>query len=131
MFGTFQQSQMRVEIEATAAQLSRVLLQTASLRRWLLPQVIHEALPEELSTGLTFTSWTGFVPVAHNVAAVDADGMRLLLSRGIDGVHEWHWGEGWVQSCLMGVSYMPLQAGNAAALLRLKTYLSLPECLKA
>ncbi len=131
MFGTFQQSQMRVEIEATASQLSRVLLQTASLRRWLLPQVIPEALPEELSTGLTFTSWAGFVPVAHSVAAVDADGVRLLLSRGIDGVHEWHWGEGWVQSCLVGVSYLPLQAGNVAALLRLKTYLALPDCLKA
>ncbi len=130
MFGNFQQSQMRVEIEATASQLSRALLHTASLRRWLLPQVILEALPKELSPGLTFTSWAGFVPVSHNVDAIDPDGVRLLLSRGIDGVHEWHWGEGWVQSCLEGVSYLPLQAGNAAALLRLKTFLALPECLR-
>lgn len=131
MFGTFQQSQMRVEIEATASQLSRALLHTASLRRWLLPQIIPEALPKELSAGLTFTSWGGLIPVAHKVDAVDADGVRLLLSRGIDGVHEWYWGEGWVQSCLVGVSYLPLQAGNAMALLRLKTYLALPECLRA
>jgi hypothetical protein len=130
MFGTFQQSQMRVEIESTASQLSRALLHTAALRRWLLPQLIPEALPKELSTGLTFTSWTGFVPVAHSVDALDADGVRLLLSRGIDGVHEWHWGEGWVQSCLVGISYLPLQTGNAAALLRLKTYLALPDCFK-
>lgn len=131
MFGTFQQSQIRTEIEATASQLSRALLQTASLRRWLLPQVISETLPKELSAGLTFTSWTGFVPVAHSVDAVDTDGMRLLLSRSIDGIHEWQWGEGWVQSCLVGISYLPIQAGNAAALLRLKTYLALPDCLKA
>lgn len=127
MFGTFQQSQLRIEIGATAPQLTRALLSTAQLQRWLLPQILTGALPAELSTGLTFTSWIGFLPVEHKVDAVEADSLRLLLSRGVDGVHEWRWGEGWVQSCLEGVSSLPLPLGNTATLLRLKTYLSLPE----
>jgi hypothetical protein len=127
MFGTFQQSQLRIEIGATAPQIARALLRTDQLRCWLLPQIITEALPTELSTGLIFTSWTGFFPVEHKVDAIEANGLRLLLSRGVDGVHEWYWGEGWVQSNLEGVSYLPLPAGNTATLFRLKTYLTLPE----
>jgi hypothetical protein len=127
MFGTFQQSQLRIEIGATAPQLTHALTGTAQLRRWLFPQILMGELPAELSPGLTFTSWTGFLSVEHTVDALDSNGLRLLLSRGIDGIHEWQWGDGWVQSCLEGVSYLPLQAGNTATLLRLKTYLSLSE----
>jgi hypothetical protein len=127
MFGTFQQSQLRIELSATAPQLTQALTDTTHLRRWLLPQIIVGELPRELSLGLIFTSWTGFLPVEHRVDALDANSLRLLLSRGIDGIHEWQWGEGWVQSCLEGVSLLPLQAGNTASLLRLKTYLSLME----
>jgi hypothetical protein len=127
MFGTFQQSQLRIELSATAPQLTQALTDTIHLRRWLLPQIIVGELPRELSPGLMFTSWTGFLPVEHRVEALDANSLRLLLSRSIDGIHEWQWGEGWVQSCLEGVSLLPLQAGNTASLLRLKTYLSLME----
>jgi hypothetical protein len=127
MFGSFQQSQLRIEIGATAPQLTQALTSTAQLRRWLFPQIILGELPAALSPGLTFTSWTGVIPVEHTVDALDANSLRLLLNRGIDGIHEWQWGDGWVQSCLEGVSYLPLQAGNTASLLRLKTYLSLTE----
>jgi hypothetical protein len=127
MFGNFQQSQLRIEVEAAAPQIAHALLSPAQIRCWLLPQIITETLPPVLSTGLTFTSWTGFLPVEHKVDAVEANHLRLLLSRGVDGVHEWRWGEGWVQSCLEGVSYLPLPVGNTATLFRLKTYLTLPE----
>ncbi len=127
MFGTFQQSQLRIEIGATVPQLTQAILGTAQLRQWLFPQILTGNLPAELSTGLTFTSWLGFLPVEHHVDAVETEGLRLILSRGIDGIHEWHWGDGWVQSCLEGVSYLPLHAGNTATLLRLKTYLALSE----
>jgi hypothetical protein len=127
MFGTFQQSQLRIELSATAPQLTQALTDTTHLRRWLLPQILVGELPCELSPGLTFTSWTGFFPVEHRVDAIDANRLRLLLSRGIDGIYEWQWGEGWVQSCLEGVSLLPLQAGNTVSLLRLKMYLSLTE----
>jgi len=36
-----------------------------------------------------------------------------LLSQGIDGFHEWYWGEGWVQSRLEGVSILPLNLGRS------------------
>ncbi|WP_404790212.1 hypothetical protein [Altericista sp. CCNU0014] len=127
MLGTFQQSQLRVEIGATASQLNQAILRTAQLRQWLFPQILTGNLLAELSPGLTFTSWIGFVPVEHNVDAVETEGLRLILSRGIDGIHEWQWGDGWVQSCLEGVSFLPLQAGNTATLLRLKAYLALAE----
>jgi hypothetical protein len=127
MLGTFQQSQLRIEIGATAPQLTDALTHTASLRLWLLPQILVGNLPQKLSSGLIFTSWTGFVPVEHTVEALEENGLRLRLSRGIDGIHEWQWGEGWVQSCLEGVSYLPLQTGNTAALLRLKTYIALTQ----
>lgn len=129
MFGTFQQSQLRIEIGATASQLTQALTETTQLRRWLFPQILTGDLPTALSPGLIFTSWIGLLPVEHTVELLDANRLRLLLSRGIDGIHEWQWGDGWVQSCLEGVSYLPLQAGNTASLLRLKTYLSLTEKL--
>jgi hypothetical protein len=48
----------------------------------------------------------------------------LLLSRGIDGFHEWYWGEGWVQSRLEGISVIPLNLGQTINLMRLKEFLS-------
>jgi len=45
----------------------------------------------------------------------------VLLSQGIDGFHEWYWGEGWVQSRLEGVS-MPLNLGQTLNLLRLRQF---------
>jgi hypothetical protein len=125
MFGTFQQSQLRIEIAASAEQLSRAILDPTHLRRWMLPHILSSDLSGELRPGLVFTSWLGPIPVEHQIERVEADFVRFILSRSVDGFHEWYWGEGWVQSCVEGISLVPLHLGNTSALLRLKTYLAL------
>ena len=124
MFGTFQSSQLRIEVEASEATIRQSLLYPEKLRQWLWPQQLSEGLPEELTTGLEFTSWTGPVAIAHHVEIAESARLRLLLSQGIDGFHEWMWGEGWVQSRLEGVSLLPINLGQTASLLRLKQFLS-------
>lgn len=130
MFGNFQQSQLRIEIDASAAELSRAVLNTDHLRRWMLPHIISGDLPKTLVTGVTFTSWLGPVAVEHRVEHVETDAVQLVLSGAIDGCHEWYWGEGWIQSRLEGISLAPLHFGNTSALLRLKTYLALQHQLQ-
>jgi hypothetical protein len=73
---------------------------------------------------LTFTTWTGPVAIQHQVEVQDSNCLRLLLSQGIDGYHEWYWGEGWVQSRLEGVSLLPLNLGQTLNLLRLRQFLT-------
>jgi hypothetical protein len=123
MFGTFQQSSLRIEIPATEQALRQGLLHTADLQKWLFPQRLSTGLPEELTTGLAFTSWLGPITVQHRVEHVEANSLRLILSQGIDGFHEWHWGEGWVQSRLEGISLLPLNLGHTLSLMRLRQFL--------
>lgn len=123
MFGSFQQSCLRIEIPATEKALRDSLLQSESLRRWLFPQRLSKGLPESLYPGLTFTSWIGAVSIQHYVEQTEENALRLLLSQGIDGFHEWRWGEGWVQSRLEGVSILPLALGQTFALTRLRQFL--------
>lgn len=127
MLGSFQQSNLRIEIEASAQQIQDSLLYPAQFKQWLFPQTFSTGLPDRLHTGLVFTSWIGPVPIQHQVAQVDANGLRFLMSKGIDGFHEWHWGDGWVQSCLEGVSLLPLNMGQTLSLLRLKQFLALRQ----
>ncbi len=61
--------------------------------------------------------------VGHHVDIADPKCLRLLLSQGIDGFHEWYWGDGWVQSRLEGVRLLPLNLGQTASLLRLREFL--------
>ncbi len=123
MFGTFQQSNLRIEIGATAAQLRSALTETAELRRWLKFQRFPAGLPEKLTPGCSFTSYAGFVvPILQTVDRVDESGIRFLLGQGIDGFHAWRWGDGWVQSEIEGVSLLPIGVGQAASLMLLKRY---------
>ncbi len=124
MFGQFQQSNLRVEVPASATVLQESLLQPAKLQQWLLPLRLERGLPEQLQPGLTYTTWTGPIPVQHYVDRVEANCLRLLLSQGIDGYHEWYWGDGWVQSRLEGISLLPLNLGQTFSLLRLRQFLS-------
>ncbi|MBW4649441.1 MAG: hypothetical protein KME06_12255 [Kastovskya adunca ATA6-11-RM4] len=124
MFGTFQQSQLRIEVEAPAKVLRETLLRSSQLQRWLWPQRFSAGLPERLHQGLVFTSWTGPVAIQHRVEVAEDHCLRLLLSQGIDGYHEWYWGEGWVQSRLEGVSLLPLNVGQTLNLLRLRQFLA-------
>ena len=122
MLGQFQKSNLRIEVPATASVIRDSLLHTSKLKQWLWPQRLSPGLPEKLYSGLTFTSWLGFVPVEHKVELVNDNCLRLLLSQGIDGYHEWYWGEGWVQSRLEGISLLPLSLGQTLSLLRLRQF---------
>ncbi len=123
MLGTFQQSQIRIEVDAQQTVIRDSLLQPARLERWLWPQRFSAGLPEHLHPELTFTTWMGPVAIQHRVEVAQPNHLRLLLSQGIDGYHEWYWGDGWVQSCLEGISLLPLNLGQTVALLRLREFL--------
>ncbi|KPQ33128.1 MAG: Polyketide cyclase / dehydrase and lipid transport [Phormidesmis priestleyi Ana] len=148
MFGTYQQSSIRIEIEASAETISRSLTEPERLRKWLYPQQIDISdtsknknprpvndsrtaggwsadgtTSARLSIGQTFDSTLGFVKVSHRVEQLSAAGIRFLLSGSIDGFHEWQWGDGWVQSRLEGISILPLNLGQTLSLVRLKQYL--------
>ncbi len=127
MLGTFQQSNLRIEIDATEQQIRDSLMCPAQFRQWLFPQTFSEGLPDRLHEGLVFTSWLGPIAVQHQVEKVEANGFRLIMSKGIDGFHEWYWGDGWVQSCLEGVSLLPLNLGQSLSLLRLRQFLAMQK----
>jgi hypothetical protein len=124
MLGPFQQSNLRVEVNAPAALIRDSLTHPALLQQWLWPQQLSKGLPDQLRTGLTFTSWVGPIMIQHQVEQLSSNDLRFILSQGIDGFHEWHWGEGWVQSRLEGASLLPLNLAQTSALLRLRQFLA-------
>ena len=130
MLGNFQQSHLRIEVEASGNGISDSLLRPNQMRRWLWQVRFPDGLPEQLYQGLTFTSWMGFVPIQHQVDVAESNCLRLLLSQGIDGYHEWYWGEGWVQSRLEGISLLPLNLSQTLSLLQLREFLSTTEKVK-
>ncbi len=130
MFGNFQQSHLRIELEASESTIRESLLKTHHLKAWLFPQRLSSGLPETLEAGLTFKSWLGWLPIQHQVEVVGDYCLRLLLSQGIDGYHEWMWGDGWVQSRLEGVSLLPLNLGQSISVSRLREYVKLWEDLR-
>ncbi|MEY3063307.1 MAG: hypothetical protein RLZZ532_99, partial [Cyanobacteriota bacterium] len=73
--------------------------------------------------GLTFTTSLGPVTIQHYVDVSQPNCLRLLLSQGIDGFHEWYWGEGWIQSRLEGISILPLNLGQTISLIQLREFL--------
>jgi hypothetical protein len=140
MFGTYQHSNLRIEIEASADKIGRSLTELERLQQWLRPQQIRLSQQEgsagsesmswsasgptaRLAVGQALDSTLGFVRVHHQVEKLSAFGVRFLLSGSIDGFHEWQWGDGWVQSRLEGVSLLPLNLGQTLSLARLKHYL--------
>ncbi|MDY7020285.1 MAG: hypothetical protein SWJ54_02845 [Cyanobacteriota bacterium] len=124
MLGTFQQSNLRIEVEASEVAIRESLLRPDRLQQWLWPQKFSPGLPEQFQTGMSFTSSIGPVTIQHYVDVAESNCLRLLLSGGIDGFHEWYWGEGWVQSRLEGVSALPLNLGQTLNLTRLKEFLN-------
>lgn len=122
MFGTFQQSHLRIEVAASEETLRESLTNLEKLRQWLSPLHFSGEF-DRLQPRATFTSSIGLLTVQHTVERVDANCLRLLLSQGIDGMHEWQWGEGWVQSRLEGISLLPLNLSQTLSLLRLRQFL--------
>ncbi len=122
MLGTFQQSNLRIELNASAQTIKESLLYPEKLRQWMFPQQISQGLPNQLQQGSTFTSWTGVIPIKHEVTMVNDSAMRLRLSESVDGYHEWCWDDGWVQSRLEGISILPLNLAQTGTLLRLRQF---------
>jgi len=120
MFGTFQQSQLRIEIAATRDEIAHCLLYPAQLQDWLWPQHFSGA-PEKLVVGAQFTSTFGPLVLRHQITTAEATYLRSLLAESIDGFHEWYWGDGWVQSRLEGVSLLPLKLLQSLSLMRLQS----------
>lgn len=124
MIGSFQQSQLRIEIAAPLPKIRDSLVRSAQLQQWLAPQRLGAGIPDELSQGVIFQSSIGPVTIQHQVESIEPNYLRLLLSQGIDGYHEWYWGDGWIQSRLEGISLLPLNLGQTLSLLRLKQFLT-------
>ena len=123
MLGSFQQSNLRIEINATQEAIADSLTQSDRLKQWMWPQSFA-SLSGKLTPGDTFISSLGLVEIEHQVEKINDNSLRLILSKGIDGFHEWHWGEGWVQSRIEGISLLPLNLGQTFSLFRLRQYLS-------
>lgn len=123
MLGTFQHSRLRIEVNASTERIRDSLLQPTLFQQWLWPQQFSHDLPMVLTSDTVFTVWMGPIAIQHEVDEVSDRHLRLILSQGIDGFHEWHWGDGWIQACLEGVSMLPLNAGQTVALFRLKQFL--------
>ena len=139
MFGTYQHSNLRIEVKASADEIGRSLTDPSRIGKWLRPQEIRYLPPDGAPSNTSFPGSTlqegqmfestvgayklGLLKVTHQVEMMTDDGIRLLLSGSIDGFHEWQWGDGWVQSRLEGVSLLPLNLGQTASLVRLRFYL--------
>jgi hypothetical protein len=124
MFGNFQKSELRIEVPATARTIRDRLLSPPALTKWLFPQQMSFASQDLLTVGTKFQTSFGLVSIESQVDRVNSQCLRLLLSQGIDGYHEWYWGEGWVQSRLEGISVLPLNLYQTAMLLRLRQSLN-------
>ena len=122
MLGSFQQSNLRIEVDASEKIIRDSLLESDRLKQWMWPQSFA-SLSGRLSPGNTFVSSLGLVEIEHQVEVVEDNSLRLLLSKGIDGFHEWHWGDGWLQSHIEGVSLLPLNFGQTFSLFRLRQHL--------
>lgn len=136
MWGTYQHSDLRIEVKASADEIRQSLTELKLLKQWLQPQQIRLAnspsssspssASGELVVGQSFESSLGPLKIHHKVEMLSDDGIRFLLSEGVDGFHEWQWGDGWVQSRLEGVSLLPLNLGQTASMVRLRLYLQQP-----
>ncbi len=124
MFGTFQQSTLRVEVDAPAEVIRDSLVQPRQFKQWLWPQTFSAGLPDVLELGTTFTSYLGPLRVQHQVTDLTPQNIGFLLWEGVDGFHEWSWGDEWVQSRIEGVSMLPINLGQSLNLVRLQRFLA-------
>jgi hypothetical protein len=125
MFGNFQRSELRIEVPATASTIRDRLLSPPALTKWLFPQQMSFTSQDLLTVGTKFKTTFGLLVVDCQVDRANSQCLRLLLSQGVDGYHEWYWGEGWVQSRLEGISLLPLNLYQTATLFRLQQSLKL------
>jgi hypothetical protein len=120
MLGNFQQSQIRIEVAASATAIRQQLLSPVCLRQWLAPAKLSLENDDLLRVQSHFSAELGPIKVEHLVTVASIDSLRLILSAGIDGYQEWYWGDGWLQSRLEGISMLPLGLLQNANLTRLR-----------
>jgi hypothetical protein len=123
MFGSLQQSHLRIEIEATEVAIRDSLLRSEQFQKWMMPQTFATGLPEILQPNIKFISWIGPLSISHHVSKIESNELCLLLSEGVDGFHQWFWGDGWIQSYIEGISILPLGLGQTVSLFRLRQFL--------
>ena len=123
MLGKFQQSQLRIAVPGDNNLIRDSLLNSNHLKKWLIPQTLSSDVPDKLTTGSKFSSNIGLITIDHHVEIADDNCLRIILKQGIDGYHEWLWGDGWVQSRLEGISLLPLNLGQTFSLLKLRLFL--------
>jgi hypothetical protein len=124
LLGTYQQSNLRIEIDATADTLRDSLTKPDEIKAWLWPQPFQGDFQSTLTVGTRFSSLFGPLTLEHQVSELSPSHICLLLHGSIDGFHEWRWGDGWLQSRLEGVSLLPLSLAQTRGILRLRWYLS-------
>lgn len=123
MLGKFQQSNLRIEVEASQSLIGEYLIHPRKLREWMLIGQFSQGLPEKFVPGLSFTSNLGISKIGYKVEIANDHCLCFILSQGIDGYHEWLWGDGWVQSSLEGISLLPLNLAQTGTLLVFKEFL--------
>lgn len=124
MFGKFQKSELRIEVKAQEETLKDSFLNIDKLKQWFLPLKWNKNQKKKLSQGDTFSLFIGLIEIKNKVELIDNNCLRLILSGGIDGYQEWSWGDGWVQSRLVGVSVLPLSLAQTLNLLNLKFFIN-------
>jgi len=129
MLGKFQTSQLRIEVEASSQLIRDYLIHPRKLREWFWLGGFSSGLPEVFTPGLNFTTNLGLMKIGYQVEEVGDTCLRFLLYQGIDGYHEWLWGDGWVQSCLEGVSLLPLNLAQTTTLVGFKEFLKVKNHL--
>jgi hypothetical protein len=123
MLGAFQSCQLRLEVSASRQKIQEALTSPAQLQRWMVPLQLEVGLPDPLTLDLTYKSQCLGLVIQHQVIGVGDSHLKLILRGAIEGFHYWHWGEGWVQSDLEGISLLPLQLLHSYSLLHLRFHL--------
>lgn len=124
MFGKFQKSNLRIEVDASGQIIRDYLIHPRKLKEWFWWGSFSSGLPEIFAPGLDFTLTVGLVKIGYHVDIVEDYRLRFLLSQGIDGYQEWLWGDGWLQSRLEGVSLLPLNLTQTSILSGFKEFLA-------
>lgn len=124
MWGKFQQSELRIEISATENELRDSLVKVESLKKWFYPLQLKDKSKLELSSGDKFTFTLAMIEIHNEVKMINSNCYCVMLSGGIDGYQEWCWGDGWIQSRLEGISFLPLNLTQTLNLLRLRFWLT-------
>lgn len=122
MLGSFQQSTLRLEVDAQAEALRRCLTEAELLRQWMWPQQLEPGIPEQLEVGVIFESHVGLLTTGHRVDHCGEGRLQVVMWGAMDGLSEWVWGNGWAQLRVEAISLLPVAAGVWLSLRQLQRF---------